>query len=366
MNNAYSIPWARPVLGGNEERYVVEALRSSWISGGAFVDRLETLASQILKVSYPLTCSNGTSALHLAFLGLGLKADDEVILPGFGFLAAANIALQIGLQPIFAEVDPDTWCVTAESIEKVITKKTRCFVVTHTYATMCDMEPIMAMARSYGIDVVEDCAESLGSELNGQPCGTFGSIGTFSFQATKTITTGEGGMVTTTLPDLYEKMSLYRNHGMNKIRYWHEVPGNNFRLTNLQAAVGCAQFEKLEEFSIQRKEIWSFYNDYFQNIVGLKMQQVNAGIVSLPWVVGVKLDPEHWKCSRDDVMTRMGQVGVETRPGFYPPSKMKMYNCGPLPLSEALAESVITLPTFPGLTLSELEFICQSLVGTRG
>ncbi|WP_428623630.1 DegT/DnrJ/EryC1/StrS family aminotransferase, partial [Sedimenticola sp.] len=245
MMSEHNIPWMEPVYWGNEEKYVVDALKSSWISGGKYTDLFEGRFANYIGAKYALTTSNGTSALHLAYLGLGLVAGDEIIVPGYCFMAAANVAINIGLKPVFVDVDRDTWCLSPADVERKITSKTKAIIPVHTYGNVSDMTPIIELANRYGLFVIEDAAESLGSKYAGQQSGTIGDVGTFSFHATKTVTTGEGGMVVTDNEDVYKRMVLYRNHGMGVRRYWHEVPGYNFRLTNLQAALGLAQLEKI-------------------------------------------------------------------------------------------------------------------------
>jgi len=199
------IPWAKPNYWGNEIQYVNQALESTWISGGPFLDKFERSFSDIFDKKHALAVSNGTTAIHLAYLALGLKPGDEVIVPGFGFQAAANIALQMKLHPVFAEVDPQTWCLAAKDAEKKITSKTKAIVPVHTYGNVCDMDAILKIVKQNQLTVIEDCAESLFSKYQGKYSGTFGEISTFSFQATKTIITGEGGLVLTNDDELKEK-----------------------------------------------------------------------------------------------------------------------------------------------------------------
>ena len=264
MSEMEIIPWAKPKLWGNEQKYISDALESTWISGGPYVERFERIFAQYSSTPFALATSNGTTALHLAYLALGLGPGDEIIVPGFAFMAAANMALNIGAQPVFADVDADTWCVTAESIEKCITAKTKVIVPIHTYGNVCDMDSILEMGKIFGLPVIEDTAEAFSSRYKGKLAGTMGDLGTYSFQATKTITTGEGGMVTTQNQELNNNMILHRSHGMlRKTFYWHEVPGQNFRLTNLQAAMGVAQFENLDKIIAERKRVLpDISNDY--------------------------------------------------------------------------------------------------------
>lgn len=359
-----TIPWAKPDYWGNEIEYVNKALQSTWISGGAYVDQLEKEFNSILNKKHVLAVSNGTTAIHLAFLGLDIKPGDEIIVPGFCFLAAANIALLVGAKPVFVEVDKDTWCIDLNDLEKKITNKTKAIVPVHTYGNVCDMDAIMMIANKNGIPVIEDCAESLFSKYKGKQSGSFGLINTFSFQATKTITTGEGGLVVTDNDAIAEKMRLYRSHGMNrqKIIYWHELPGHNFRLTNLQAALGVAQLEKADEIIKERKRVYGTYCKLLKDIDGIHFQKINNGIEPLIWAIALKVDEKHFPEGRDTVMKKLGEAGIETRPGFYASSMLPIYEKHSLPACEDISKNVISLPSFPTLTDEQIVFICNALI----
>src|SRR5262245_15026213 len=207
------IPWAKPTLFGDEQKLIEEALSSNWISGGPFLEQFESRLAKFLGSKYACATSNGTAALHLAYLALGLKPGDEIVVPGFGFMAAANIALQLGARPVFCDVDPETWCMRTADIAAVLTARTRAIVAVHSYGNTCEMPDLIALGRQRGIHVVEDAAEALGSRIGGRPAGSFGNISTFSFHATKTIATGEGGLVATDDDGAAETMRLYRSHG---------------------------------------------------------------------------------------------------------------------------------------------------------
>lgn len=361
------IPWAEPRYWGNEERYALEALRSSWISGGPFVDRLETEIGTYCGAPFVVATSNGTTAIHAAFLALGIEPGDEIVVPGFAFMAAANIALHMGATPVFADVDPGTWCVTAESISKVITPRTKGLVPVHSYGNVCDMQPILELAQENGLWVAEDAAEALGSTYRGAQAGTIAEIGTFSFHATKTITTGEGGAVATRSPDLRDRMQLYRSHGVKERRYWHEVPGHNFRLTNLQAAIGCAQLEQIEPIRCERDRLYRHYVEVLAAIEGVELQRMTAGVDPIVWAVAVQLDPCQFPQGRDAVIAQLAAKGIETRPGFHAASEMPhLYSARDIPVSARLAERVISLPSSPTVTGSEIEFIATALAGLAG
>jgi len=363
MNKEEFIPWAKPDFWGKEQDYVLEALQSTWISGGPFVVRFEREFADYCNVPYALTSSNGTTALQMAYLALGIKPGDEVIVPGFSFLAVANVAIHIGATPVFAEVDPSTWCVRAEDIEKCLSPRTKLIVPVHTYGNVCSMDDILALGRKHNIPVVEDTAEAFASRYHGHLAGTMGIIGSFSFQATKMITTGEGGMVITADEELNNKMALYRSHGLlRKTYYWHELAGYNFRLTNLQAALGVAQMERLDIIISERKRVYRTYRSYMDNLSGITMQFYAPDADVVPWAIAIILDPIAFPQGRDMVINQMKESRIETRPGFYTPSQMPhIYNCPALPVCESIAQQVISLPTYPTLKNEQIEYICNTL-----
>lgn len=359
---AHLIPWASPNFWGDEKKYVNEALDSLWISGGAYLEKLERVFSELFQKKYALTTSNGTTSLHLIYLGLGLKPGDEIIVPGFAFLAASNIALQMGLTPVFADVDKETWCITAEEIAKKITKKTKAIVPVHTYGNVCEMNSINELAKQHNIIVIEDCAESLFSKIHNQFCGTFGHVNSFSFQATKTITTGEGGLVVTDDEALAKKMMLYRSHGLiERGRYWHELPGHNFRLTNLQAALGFAQFEKRELIIRERARVFNLYKKYLDKIEGVTLQKYKPEVDPVVWAIALLLDDNAFPQGRDTVFKQLKEKNIETRPGFVASSLLKIYQPHSLPVCEILSKNIISLPSFPLLTEEQIKYISDSL-----
>jgi len=360
------IPWAKPSFSGNEQRYVLEAIASTWISGGQFVDRLEDEFAKYTGSRYAITSSNGTTALQMALLALSVGPGDEVIVPGFAFMAAANVALHVGAKPIFAEVDPVTWCMTANDVEKCLSARTKAIVPVHTYGNVCDMDAIIALAKDRSIVVVEDAAEAFASRYKDRQAGSIGQLGTFSFQATKTITTGEGGMVITDSGELRDRLHLFRNHGMLRKRYWHEVPGHNFRLTNLQAAMGCAQLEGIDQIIGERQRVYASYRRYLSTIPGVTMQHFCSNVDPVVWAIAARLDPRAYPQGRDEVMRQLDAAGIETRNGFYAASMLgHLYDCASLPICEDLSRQVISLPTYCTLQDSEIQFICSELETAR-
>lgn len=356
------IPWAEPTLWGREEEYVVDALRSTWISGGPYVERLEADFARYVDAKHVLAVSNGTAALHLAYLAAGVGAGDEVIVPGFAFMAAANMARMVGATPVFADIDPDTWCVTAKTVAPLITERTRAIVPVHTYGNVCELESLLALGQDRGVLVIEDAAEAIGSRWRGRLSGTIAPIGVYSFHATKTITTGEGGAVTTHDDEVASRMRLYRSHGMARTRYLHEVAGHNFRLTNLQAAIGCAQLEQIDRIVTERSRVWATYGVRLQTVPGTSLQVIGADVDPVMWAVGVRLDPMCFPQGRDAVMEQMTRRGIETRPGFYPASAMPhLYGHQQLPESDALAATVLVLPSSPSIDEAGIDRVCDEL-----
>jgi perosamine synthetase len=252
-------------------------------------------------------------------------------------------------------------------VEAAITPRTKVIVPIHTYGNVADLPAILEVGGRRGIAVVEDAAEALGSQWENRQAGTFGTIGTFSFHATKTISTGEGGMVVTHDAELDAKMRLFRSHGMarEKRYYWHEVPGHNFRLTNLQAAMGCAQVEKIELIIKKRQRVHEIYLKKLGSQLGITLQHFDSRVSPVLWAMAAKLDPDAFPQGRDQVIAEMHAAGIECRPGFYAASEQPIYGAGRLPICEELAQHIISLPTFPDLTEEQIHFICCTLSGLK-
>jgi len=357
------IPWAKPDIGEKERRFVCRALASTWISGGPFVEKLERTFKEHCGVRFALAVSSGTAALHVAYRALGLGHGDEVIVPGFAFMAAANIALQLGAKPVFVDIDPKTWCITADTVRKHITRRTKVIVPVHTYGNVCDMDEILTLARDHNVAVVEDAAEAFCSRYKGHQAGTMGTIGCFSLHATKLVTTGEGGIVVTEKKQLSTKMNLFRNHGMmRKKYYWHELDGHNFRLTNLQAALGCAQMERLERFIRERRRIYRQYVVHLSDVAGLTLQYFAPEVDPVVWGLAVKLGSREFPQDRDAVMDQMRKKNIETRPGFYAASVMKhIFDSPRIPICEETSRQMISLPMYTSLRNKQVKYICDCL-----
>ncbi len=361
-----NIPWARPFFSKAEQRYVSDAVRSTWVSRGPYAAKFETQINQLLKSKHGVATSNGTASLYLALLGLSIGRGDEVIVPGLTFVAPANMVLAVGAKPVFADIDPLTWCISPQAIEKKITAKTKAIIVVHLYGNVCDMKAILAMARKHRLRVIEDTAEAIFSKYDGKYVGTLGDVGCFSFHAAKTITTGEGGFITTQNAALHAGIERLSDQGRTRgRRYWHDMVGFNFRITDLQAAVGCGQLASLPRIMAAKKKMHHLYVRHLNNEAGIVLQHILPDAEPLIWVVAIKIDPKVFGCSRDALMAKLLKAGIETRPGFYPFNAMPFYKAPALPVSAQVGLHVICLPLSVDLTAQEIQFICRTLLALR-
>ena len=357
------IPWFKPKYWGNEKLYVMDALDSGWISGGEYIRKFESSFAHLHDAQGTVTVSNGTTALYLALLSLNIGPGDEVIIPGYTFAAPANMVIATGAKPVFVDVDQATWLLDASLLEEKITNKTRAILPVHIYGNVCSMTLINNIAKKYGLYVIEDVAEAAFSKQNDRYAGTLGDIGCFSFQATKTLTMGEGGAVLFSDNLLEERARVIRSHGMTVDKpYWHIEVGHNFRLTNMQAAFGLAQLEKLNEIIIEKKRVYQRYVTNLNSVSGIKMQKINADTDPVIWAVAVRIDPQFTAISRDDLRASMTKKGIETRAGFYAFNEMPVYNSEELAVSSAISSSVISLPSYPGLENDQIDKICETFI----
>ena len=352
---------ASPFLSGNELAYVTDCIKTNWISSqGKYVRDFEELFVKYHGGRRSLAVSNGTVALHLALEALNIGAGDEVLVPDFTFAASVNAIVYTGATPVLVDVDPLTWNIDVTKAAELITSKTKAIIPVHLYGLPCDMEVIQDLASAHNLLIVEDCAEALGSYYDGKPVGIFGDAATFSFYGNKTITTGEGGMIVFKDKAVAERAAMLRDHGMQKTRrYWHEEIGYNYRLTNLQAAIGVAQFERLDEFVSAKIKFAHFYNELFSPTGYFQIPVRNEKIINSYWLYTcmVKVDAPF---TRDELIYFLGQKGVETRPVFFPMHIMPPYTGFTkvrLPVSSSLSERGISFPSSVSLTDLELAHI---------
>ncbi len=355
------IPIAEPSLGDDEMRNVIEAIETNWISSkGKFVTEFEEEFAQFCEVKYGVAVSNGTMALHLALKALGIGANDEIIVPTLTFIATANAVTYVGAKPVFVDSNPEYWCIDPGEIEQAVNEKTKAIIPVHLYGHPCDMDPIIDIAKRHNLYIVEDAAEAHGAEYKGRKVGSFGDISCFSFYANKIITTGEGGMCLTNNEHLTEKMRLLRDHGANPHkRYWFDVIGFNFRMTNLQAAIGVAQMEKLASFIERKREIAATYNSLLGNVRGLVLPTEMPWAKNVYWMYSLLIE-NGFELDKDSLIRRLGKAGVETRPLFYPVHLMPPYNSGTnFPIAEELSRKGLSLPSGVTLKSSDIRQIAN-------
>jgi perosamine synthetase len=356
------IPISEPSITDKEADYVLQAVKSGWVSSlGEFITKFEEKFAEYIGVKYALTTCNGTTALHLALVSLGIKEGDEVIVPDLTFVATANAVTYTGAKPVFADVDPETWCIDPDDIKKKITPRTKAIIPVHLYGHPANMDEINKIAKEHNLYVIEDSAEALGAEYKGKKVGSLSDCGVFSFYGNKIITTGEGGMITTNDENLYEKAKYLRDHAMSKEkRYWHTQIGFNYRITNIQAALGLAQLERINELIEKRRQIFSWYKEFLQGIDGIKLNPEKPWAKNVYWMVCLVLEKD-FRIDRDELMSKLRERGIDTRPFFYPISDMPMYHKSNTPVAHRISQRGLNLPTFFNITKDDVKFICDTL-----
>lgn len=366
---ANRIPVALPDLSGNEERYVVEAIRSTWISStGPFVRRFEEEFAALTGTRAAIGVTNGTVALHLALLALGVRPGDEVLVPSLTYIATANAVRYVGAEPVFVEVDPETWCIDPVRIGERITRRTRGIIAVHLYGHPADMDAINRIAGVHGLWVVEDAAEAHMATYRGRPVGGLAAIGTFSFYGNKMLTAGEGGAVTANDPGLELRMRTLRGQGMDPDRrYFFPVTGYNFRITNVACAILCAQLERRDAMLERRRAIFERYRRALAGTPGIGFQPNAPWAESAPWLFCVTIDQDLFDIDRDQLASRLAAEGIETRPFFIPlhrlpPFREESRRRGEdLPITDRLASTGLNLPTYPTMSDEDVDRVVEAI-----
>lgn len=355
-------PIAQPVLEGNEEAYITECVRTGWISSqGRFVGEFERKLGEFHGADAAVAVANGTVALQLALAALNIGPGDEVIVPTLTFAATASAVVHAGATPVFADVDAETWVVGIPQIEAVLTEHTRAIIPVHLYGYPCPMPEICNLARRHGIRVIEDAAEAFGATIGGRLVGSFGDAASFSFFGNKTITTGEGGALLFKDPAVRQRACTLRDHGMSpERRYWHLEPGYNYRMTNLQAAVGVAQMERIADILKRKQRILEFYTSEFSGRPEFEFQRACVDGRPSCWIYTLLLAADAG-IGRDELATRLLRNGIETRPMFYPLHSMPAFSryagekC--FPVAAGLAPRGLSFPSAVTLSEASLENI---------
>ncbi|MGD0727016.1 MAG: DegT/DnrJ/EryC1/StrS family aminotransferase [Spirochaetia bacterium] len=360
------IPISQPSLGELERRYLIDAFDSGWISSiGHYIEELEKSFAVYCGTEHAVAVSNGTVAIHLALEALGIEEGDEVIVPDLTFVATANAVRHANGVPVIVDVDRETMCMDPAALARAITPKTRAVIPVHLYGHPADMDRIMRIATARGIAVVEDAAEAHGAAIGGKRVGSFGRCGTFSFFGNKIMTTGEGGMITTDDGELAGRLRFLRDHGMSRERkYWHTEIGYNYRMTNLQAAIGVAQLQRIDSLIEQKRSVIERYRKNFSGMRRVTLNPCKPGFKNTYWMLCLSFDGWNEQ-SRSVSMAGLKERKIDTRPFFYPLTDMPMYR-SPIhetPVTHDLSYRGINLPSFVGISNEQIDYICENVIG---
>ncbi|UCV06662.1 DegT/DnrJ/EryC1/StrS family aminotransferase [Dechloromonas denitrificans] len=357
------IPVNEPLLDGNEKKYLLECIETGWISSeGPFIKRFEQEFATRVGRKYAIAVSNGSVALDAAVVALDISTGDEVIMPTFTIISCAAAIVRAGGVPVVVDCDADTWNMSVEQIESRITPRTKAIMVVHIFGLPVDMVPVLALAEKYGLSVIEDAAEAHGQTYQGQPCGSFGDISTFSFYPNKHVTTGEGGMLLTDDPAIAERCRSLRNLCFKpEQRFVHDELGWNLRMTNMQAALGVAQLERLDQFVARKRAMGAYYQTLLAGLAGIQLPGAETTYAkNIYWVFGLVL-ADDVPFDAKEAMSRLGKLGVGTRPFFWPMHEQPvLHKMGLLqnehhPVAERIARRGFYIPS--GLALTEAQMI---------
>lgn len=366
------IPVCEPFLNGNELKYVTDAVSTGWISSsGQYVNDFEKKFAEYCGCKYGVAVCNGTIALHLALLALGIGKGDEVIIPTFTMIASAFAVCYTGAKPVFVDAEKETWNIDVSKIEEKITPKTKAIMPVHIFGKMCDMDAISAIAQKHNLFIVEDAAEAHGAEYHGKKSGSFSDIAGFSFFANKNITTGEGGMVVTNNKTVYDQARYYKNVCFpldGPRNYQHDDIGFNYRMSNVVAAIGLAQVEKADVYREMRIRNHKLYRNYLKDIPGIIFQSEPAeNCIDVCWMNTIVVDPKAYGHTRDELIAHLKEKGIDTRLLFTGMHKQKAlidFGCdstGNYPVCEWLTKNGFYLPSASSLQMEDVEYICQTV-----
>jgi perosamine synthetase len=354
-----SIPVAEPDLRGNEKKYVLDCLDSNWISSlGKYIPLFERKFSAYCGSNYGVSVANGTVALHLALAALGIGKGDEVLVPDLTFVATPNAVSYTGAKPVFVDADPKVWNISPEKIEEQITSKTKAIIPVHLFGHPCDMEPIMKIAEEHNLFVIEDAAEAHGAEYRGKKVGSIGDVGCFSFYGNKILTTGEGGMCITNDEKLAERMRFLKDHGMAKRRYYHPEIGFNYRMTNIQAAIGLAQLERIDEIIAIKRKNAALYRKFLGSCKGITLQPEMPWAKTVFWLHSILVEND-FRSNRDLLMQELSSEGIDSRPFFVPMHELPMYMQEGFPVATELSLKGMNLPSSTLLSEDDIRHVCS-------
>ncbi len=366
------IPVAGPWITAKEIQYVTDAATNAWYENANFYNNLfEKSFSNYIGSRYAVALPSCTSAIHLSLLALEVTTGDEVIVPDTTWIATSAPVSYVGATPVFADIDPKTWCLSAESFQACITPKTKAVIPVDLYGGMPDMDALSAIARRHNIAIIEDAAEAIGSEYKGRKAGGFGDTGVFSFHGSKTLTTGEGGMLVTNREDLYQRICFLRDHGRKPgdKMFWNTEVAHKYKMSSLQAALGMAQLERIDELLSRKREQFALYQDELKNVDGITLNAEPEGVRNTYWMTTVVLDPQ-LGISKQTMMDRLSRDGIDTRPFFHPLSSIPAYEHSEAAhqarkrntVAYRISPYALNLPSALSLGKPEIKTVCASLI----
>ena len=359
--------YTKPSITELEVRYASDAAANGWGDQCyAYIHRFEAMFKQHLGVKFAIATSSCTGALHLGMAALGIGPDDEVIMADTNWIATASPILSLGARPVFVDVLADSWCIDPDKAEAAITPRTKAIVAVHLYGNLCDMSRLLAIGEKYGIPVIEDAAEAIGSVYHGRRAGSMGRFGAFSFHGTKTLTTGEGGMFVTNDSDLSERVLTLSNHGRSRTQskqFWPDVIGFKYKMSNIQAAIGCGQMERIDTLIKRKRKILQVYKQAFQGIAGIKMNPEPENTVNGAWMPTVVFDTS-MQISREHLQVAFAKENADARVFFWPLSSLPMFE--PVRsnvLAWDIPERAINLPSYHDIEAEDIQRVVEVVTG---
>jgi len=370
------IPVAGPWITQKEIDYVADAAAHAWYgNANMYHERFERAFSKYIGTQYAMALPSCTSAIHLSLLSLGIGKGDEVIVPDLTWIATAAPISYVGADPVFADCDEKTWCISSDAFHDCITPRTKAVIPVDLYGNMPEMDAIRDIAHDHGIAIIEDAAEAIGSEYHGKRSGSFGDTGVFSFHGSKTMTTGEGGMLVTDRKDLYDRCLALRDHGRapGEKMFWNAEVGYKYKMSSMQAALGLAQLERIDELVEKKRQIFSWYRENLQSVEGITLNYEAPGTKNTYWMVTAIFDPK-FGLEKEEIMRRMKEKDIDLRPFFYPLSSEPAYSALPAAhtaqkrneVSYRISPYGVNLPCGMNMTEDLVEYICSCVKSVMG
>lgn len=362
------IHYTKPSITKLEVSYATDAAANGWGEKCyEYINRFEEVFKAHLGVKYAIATSSCTGALHMGMAALGISPGDEVIMADTNWIATAAPIVHLGAKPVFVDILPDSWCLDPALVEQAITPRTKAIVAVHLYGNLCEMNSLLDIGEKYGIPVIEDAAEAIGSVYHGKRAGSMGKFGAFSFHGTKTLTTGEGGMFVTDDLELYEHVLTLSNHGRARgqiKQFWADMVGFKYKMSNIQAAIGCAQIERIDELTCRKREIFSYYRDHLTAIPGLFMNPEPADTINGAWMPTVVFTPETG-ITRESLQAAFATENIDARVFFHPLSSLSMFeDCPQHLLAWSIPGRGINLPSFHEMTALQQDCVINVIVKT--